>query len=251
MREGLVVLIAISIVSFRPISSFGPRVPFAMKATPLQRTSKRARGQTGATPMPPKRAASSKHQNDDTLSSQHDEAFLKKTVEVNAASTIEKMSVAEQINALAEAKARSGWRLRDGLTHVAAANGGVLLPLMERHGLPTCFTADTATSDRRSGSSKNSGSKGQASSNSASSDPAAIATAVKPPVKETAYLGLCRIIVGQQLAGAAAQAVSVKLLAHFHEGGATNGGGVGLTPKSFLAAVSTPAELETLRAAVG
>lgn len=49
------------------------------------------------------------------------------------------LSVAEQIRALADTQARSGWRLRAGLAHVAAADGGALLQLMERHGLPTCL----------------------------------------------------------------------------------------------------------------
>jgi len=250
MLEGLRPSIIILLVSLRTISSFSSlRVAVSMKAVPPQQSApKRARSEIGTAPIRTKRGASPKDQNGEILSQNDDEPALTRTLEVKSTSTLNKLSVVEQIDALANAKARSGWLLRDGLHHIAAANNGVLLPLMERHGLPTCFTAETATSDRRSGGSKSS-SAVQSSTDSVIRKPAAAAAAVKPPVKETAYLGLCRIIVGQQLAGAAAQAVSVKLLAHFGEGTGSRGGG--LTPESFLAAVSTPAELETLRAAVG
>ena len=70
---------------------------------------------------------------------------------------------------------KNGWLLADAVRHLAAADGGSLVPLMNKHGLPQFYTR-----------------------------PAPEPAHGDCPVT---YLALCRAIVGQQLAGAAVRKI--------------------------------------------
>ncbi len=84
---------------------------------------------------------------------------------------------------------KDGWCLKEGLIHVCSVNNGHLLPLLERHGPPTYYH------------------KEQHCKHSSASSPT---DNLKAP--SNAFESLCRIVAGQQLAGAAAQAVWRRLL---------------------------------------
>lgn len=87
-----------------------------------------------------------------------------------------------------ETQTKGDWCLKEGLLHVCSANNCHLLPLLEQHGPPTFYHS---LNDRCRHSSSPTDS-------------------MKAP--STAFESLCRIVAGQQLAGATAQAVWKRLL---------------------------------------
>ena len=99
---------------------------------------------------------------------------------------------------------KSGWCIRQGMTHVLSVDGGRMIPLVESHGLPKLYkTLEQNQENCRHPDTK--------------SSPNTAPT--------TSFESLCRIIAGQQLAGAAAHTIWNRLLetTQFH-----------LTPKSIL-----------------
>jgi 3-methyladenine DNA glycosylase/8-oxoguanine DNA glycosylase len=86
---------------------------------------------------------------------------------------------------------KDGWCLKEGLIHVCSVNGGHLLPLLERHGPPTYYHHAP-------------------SKDHCKHSPDSPTDNMKAP--SNAFESLCRIVAGQQLAGAAAQAVWRRLL---------------------------------------
>ena len=95
----------------------------------------------------------------------------------------------------ATVQAKSGWCLRRALNHIVTVDNGRLAPLVEQHGPPMYYACT------------NQG-KSKCRHEEECSDEAA--QQVKNP--QTCFQSLCRIIAGQQLAGAAAQAVWQRLL---------------------------------------
>ena len=85
-------------------------------------------------------------------------------------------------------RTKADWCLKEGLLHVCSVNGGNLLPLVERHGPPTYYHSLAKCRHTPPSPTDN----------------------MKAP--STAFQSLCRIVAGQQLAGAAAQAVYKRLL---------------------------------------
>ena len=88
---------------------------------------------------------------------------------------------------IARTKTKGDWCLKEGLLHVCSVNDGHLLPLLKQHGPPT-FYHSLNEHCRHNSPTDN----------------------MKAP--STAFESLCRIVAGQQLAGAAAQAVWTRLL---------------------------------------
>lgn len=88
----------------------------------------------------------------------------------------------EQLALLEEEKSvtRAGWSLAAALRHLATANEGVLVPLMNKHGIPKFYLSKEVCSDT--------------------------------------YTALCRTIVGQQLAGAAVRKIWGRFVQQFEEG---------------------------------
>ena len=86
---------------------------------------------------------------------------------------------------------KDGWCLKEGLIHVCSLNDGHLLPLLEQHGPPTYYHYAPKKEHCKHSS-------------------ASPTDNIKAP--SNAFESLCRIVAGQQLAGAAAQAVWRRLL---------------------------------------
>lgn len=84
---------------------------------------------------------------------------------------------------------KAGWCLREGLEHVVSVNEGKLLSLIEQHGPPPFYLQSSHCRHDN-----------EASPQSSCIDPT------------TCFQSLCRIIAGQQLAGAAARTVWKRLL---------------------------------------
>jgi DNA-3-methyladenine glycosylase II len=96
------------------------------------------------------------------------------------------------------------WCLKEGLVHACSVNDGHLLPLVQQHGPPTFYHSLKEHCKHSSSPTDN----------------------LKAP--SNAFQSLCRIVAGQQLAGAAAQAVWKRLLATTNHN---------LTPETILALV--------------
>jgi DNA-3-methyladenine glycosylase II len=96
---------------------------------------------------------------------------------------------------------RSGWCLKEGLIHVMSADNGKLKPLVEEHGPPKIFTSLSTDHCRHDDNNNN--------TNDNSGEEAALYNEGAP---KNCFQSLCRIVSGQQLAGAAARAVWNRLL---------------------------------------
>jgi DNA-3-methyladenine glycosylase II len=89
-----------------------------------------------------------------------------------------------------ELKTKDGWCLRKGLRHIVTVQDGKLLPLFEQHGPPSFYNMSTQQQQQQC--------RHEATEN------------IKAP--QNCFQSLCRIVAGQQLAGAAAQAIWKRLL---------------------------------------
>ena len=105
---------------------------------------------------------------------------------------------------------RGGWSLVEGLTHVASAFDGKLMPLIEKHGPPSFYLSNPDEIDDACRHKKEDGVA-----------TGSIKRIVTPDDKNDdngnndgfrSFRALCRIIVGQQLAGPAAKAMWSRLL---------------------------------------
>lgn len=141
------------------------------------------------------------------------------------------------------ATTKNGWLLADALRHLAAADGGSLVPLMNKHGFPKFYTLRDDDDD----------------------DDDASSIKTRNAACPATYLALCRAIVGQQLAGAAVRKIWGRFEEQFQSAPSSSsssassgkggcgggGGGGGVTPAAFLERAATSEGLEALRAAVG
>ena len=131
----------------------------------------------------------------------------------------------ELLKGLPTTQTKSGWCLKKGLTHILSVDNGRMIPLVKQHGLPMIYkfikkqkeeeqqtcrhqpptAAATATArgqnkkDDGNSSSKNTVNK-KTPSDGNNGDP------------KNCFQSLCRIVAGQQLAGAAAKTVWNRLL---------------------------------------
>jgi DNA-3-methyladenine glycosylase II len=96
---------------------------------------------------------------------------------------------------------KSNWCLRDGLVSICQAHNSSLLPLVMRHGPPTFYSVND--DDNNNNNKNKSDCRHHDSKNAATNNMSA---------PKDCFQSLCRIIAGQQLAGAAAQAVWRRLL---------------------------------------
>lgn len=115
-------------------------------------------------------------------------------------------------------KTQNGWCLKEAMIHVLKADNGRIFPLVEQHGAPKIFASIHHC--------KNSTGK----------------TAETSTEPKNCFESLCRIVAGQQLAGAAASAMWTRLLK-------TAGGK--LTPKKVLELVEKGGMEEGLRKPAG
>lgn len=113
---------------------------------------------------------------------------------------------------------KGNWCLREGLLHVCSVNDGHLLPLLEQHGPPTYYHSLKDHCKHSTSPTDN----------------------MKAP--STAFESLCRIVAGQQLAGAAAQAVWKRLL---------NTTQNNLTPETIIALVKDDGLVDNLQKPAG
>ncbi|VEU38870.1 unnamed protein product [Pseudo-nitzschia multistriata] len=107
-----------------------------------------------------------------------------------------------------------GWCLVDALAHCSAASDGILAPLIREHGPPGVYLR------RLAGTTQGGWTQAKATANEKADE---------------AFRSLCRIVAGQQLAGAAATAIWKRLLGVV---GATEESPSGLTPSSLLSLVA-------------
>jgi 3-methyladenine DNA glycosylase/8-oxoguanine DNA glycosylase len=112
---------------------------------------------------------------------------------------------------------KADWCLKEGLLHICSVDGGHLMSLVEQHGPPTYYH-----------SLKHCRHENAATEN------------MKAP--STAFQSLCRIVAGQQLAGAAAQAVWKRLLATTSDN---------LTPTTILFLVENQGLVDRLQKPAG
>ena len=87
-----------------------------------------------------------------------------------------------------ETKTQNGWCLKAAMTHILKADNGRMFPLVEQHGAPTIFASLQHCKISTGGA----------------------AEAITEP--KNCFESLCRIVAGQQLAGAAASAMWRRLL---------------------------------------
>lgn len=113
---------------------------------------------------------------------------------------------------------KGDWCLKEGLLHVCSVNDGHLLPLLEQHGPPTYYHSLKEHCKHSSSPTDNT----KAPSNS--------------------FESLCRIVAGQQLAGAAAQAVWRRLLDTTQNN---------LTPESIISLAENDGLVENLQKPAG
>jgi 3-methyladenine DNA glycosylase/8-oxoguanine DNA glycosylase len=118
---------------------------------------------------------------------------------------------------ISQTRTKGGWCLKEGLLHICLVDGGRLLPLVEQHGPPTYYH-----------SLKHCRHENSATEN------------MKAP--STAFQSLCRIVAGQQLAGAAAQAVWKRLLETTQDN---------LTPTTILSLVENEGLVDRLQKPAG
>lgn len=105
---------------------------------------------------------------------------------------------------ITQTQTKGDWCLKEGLVHVCSVNDGHLFPLVQQHGPPTFYHSLKEHCKHSSSPIDN----------------------LKAP--SNAFQSLCRIVAGQQLAGAAAQSVWKRLLATTNHN---------LTPETILALV--------------
>jgi DNA-3-methyladenine glycosylase II len=111
-------------------------------------------------------------------------------ISFSSSETIDRILFASRINDSSITTTKAGWCLREGLEHVISVNEGKLLSLIEQHGIPPFYL--------------------QSSHCRHDNDEASPQSSWVEP--KTCFQSLCRIIAGQQLAGAAARTVWKRLL---------------------------------------
>ncbi|KAL3906530.1 MAG: hypothetical protein SGILL_009233 [Bacillariaceae sp.] len=93
---------------------------------------------------------------------------------------------------------KSGWCLREGLAHVLTVDNGRLIPVVKQHGIPLIYDGIAPEQSCRHEEKGDGG-----SSEGIEADPA---ESMKSE-PQNCFQSLCRIVAGQQLAGAAARTV--------------------------------------------
>jgi DNA-3-methyladenine glycosylase II len=92
---------------------------------------------------------------------------------------------------------KSGWCLREGLTHIMSVDNGRMLSIVQQHGLPMIYEATMSQTCRHEAATNDTSAATAADENlnQLKSQP------------QDCFQSLCRIVAGQQLAGAAAKTV--------------------------------------------
>jgi len=121
---------------------------------------------------------------------------------------------------------RGGWCLVDALTHCATASDGILAPLIRAHGPPRCYLDYLREQQQRQHQRQHYPRSKQQRCNADSED---------VDDAHSSFRSLCRIVSGQQLAGAAANTIWRRLLETV---GATEEDPSALTPERILSFAS-------------
>ena len=117
--------------------------------------------------------------------------------EANTSSVQEIDSLVRRLlDGITTTETKSGWCLREGLRHLLTADDGRMIPLVEQHGPPLIYSLLRQEEDCR-----------HKQDSDRHDDP--IEELCRP---KTCFQSLCRIIAGQQLAGAAARTIWNRLL---------------------------------------
>lgn len=132
-----------------------------------------------------------KEENEDPSSSR---MVVKRTKQTNSPIELSSTVVVKELfeaSGIVQTTTKGGWCLQEGLTRVLEVDQSrQLLPVLQKHGLPSFYSVvNDATSCRH-----------------------AKTTAVSSTKPRDCFQSLCRIIAGQQLAGAAAQAMWHRLI---------------------------------------
>lgn len=124
----------------------------------------------------------------------------------NAATLAEQVATRAEVQQLFQSSGilgptitKGGWCLQEGLTHILTADQtGRLLSIVKQHGLPNIYDIVQVPMSCRHDSS--------------STSPTTTTVVQPASTPQNCFQSLCRIIAGQQLAGAAARAMWVRLL---------------------------------------
>jgi len=119
---------------------------------------------------------------------------------------------------------RGGWCLVDALTHCATASDGILAPLIRAHGPPRCYLDYLREQQQRQRQHYPRSKQQRCNADSEDVDDT-----------HSSFRSLCRIVSGQQLAGAAANTIWRRLLETV---GATEEDPSALTPERILSFAS-------------
>jgi 3-methyladenine DNA glycosylase/8-oxoguanine DNA glycosylase len=143
-------------------------------------------------------------------------------------------------NVTTPTKTKSGWCLKEGLVHIVGVNDEKMMPLVQQHGLPLIYSLleqqqelttattcrhDTAIEDNKERKGTSKSERDETSTLNKNDNPE---SKIQPPTQppQDCFQSLCRIVAGQQLAGAAARTVWNRLQAT---------AGYDLTPSVILA----------------
>jgi 3-methyladenine DNA glycosylase/8-oxoguanine DNA glycosylase len=100
---------------------------------------------------------------------------------------------------------KSGWCLREGLTHIMTVDNGRMMSIVRQYGLPMMYELTTTTTTTISRPSSHKQICRHENSTSNDDDDENLDQLKKQP--QNCFQSLCRIVAGQQLAGAAAKTV--------------------------------------------
>ncbi|MGK3734053.1 MAG: 3-methyladenine DNA glycosylase/8-oxoguanine DNA glycosylase [Bacillariaceae sp.] len=103
-----------------------------------------------------------------------------------------------------------GWCLIDGLTHCASVSGGILAPAIKKYGPPSFYIDHLQKINKIS--SVDGGSGGDEDPNCSVYVSSDYSSTLNSKDKYRSFRDLCRIVSGQQLAGAAAKTIYSRLL---------------------------------------
>ncbi|KAG7359201.1 DNA-3-methyladenine glycosylase II [Nitzschia inconspicua] len=113
----------------------------------------------------------------------------------------------ERSSSCVSTRTKSGWCLREGLTHIMTVDNGRMMPIIQKHGLPLIYETTTSSSIQQTTTTtcRHSVKVDKELPTDSSINENLDEWQKNQP--QNCFQSLCRIIAGQQLAGAAAKTV--------------------------------------------
>ncbi|KAG7355164.1 DNA-3-methyladenine glycosylase II [Nitzschia inconspicua] len=114
----------------------------------------------------------------------------------------------ERSSSCISTRTKSGWCLREGLTHIMTVDNGRMVPIIQKHGLPLIYeTTTTSSIQRKTTTTCRHSVKEDKEVPTTDSSINENLDQWQKNQPQNCFQSLCRIIAGQQLAGAAAKTV--------------------------------------------